>query len=114
MSFIFSEPVEIDFLQPDDVGFRLPNDRRNTLWITPAVRADTLVNIIGNCREQNGLPIPSVLKLNFDKFDNVHACRLFKSPLIPLFQRGILFLRTFDPPLWKRGRGDFWRKGLNF
>jgi hypothetical protein len=57
VSFILSEPVEIDLLQPNDVGFRLPNHSCNTLGIAPAVCADTLMNIVGNGREQNLLPI---------------------------------------------------------
>jgi hypothetical protein len=34
----------------------------------------------------------------------------FKSPFIPLFQRGSFLRYCFNPSLEKRGRGDFDRK----
>jgi hypothetical protein len=40
-------------LQPNNVGFRVLNHRRNTLRVALAVRADALMNVVGNCSKQN-------------------------------------------------------------
>jgi len=40
-------------LQPNNVGFRVLDHRRNTLRVALAICADALVNVVGNCSKQN-------------------------------------------------------------
>ena len=56
VGFLRSQRVEIHFLQPNDIGSRILNHGRNTLRVALAVRADALVNVVGNCSKQIFLP----------------------------------------------------------